>query len=754
MKKKFRFQWGAFLLVVFFVGFFFILFFRVTFIQMTGYAKGQELTEMAKEKYAREFILQGERGEIVDRNEQLIATDTLSYRLVAVVKPDKSSEKSGINYHVVDASKTARVLAKFIDLPEEKIRDIIQKGIDEVAAGKSRYQVEFGKAGREIGIEDAEKLAEAVEKEGLTGVSLIEEKKRFYPNGIFASHLIGYATKELNEEENKYETMGKMGIEKVYNDVLRGQPGSINYQSDRWGFVLAGTNRIIEPAKKGAQIKLTLDNTLQNFTEDAMNEMMLQYKPKKALAVIANAKTGEILAMSQRPTFDPETREGLTDSWLNEAIENTIEPGSTMKMFTLAAAIEEGKWRPNDYFKSGSYKVYDKTIRDVNKHGWGTISFLEGFQRSSNVSMAYLLERIGDRRFIEYLEDFGFGKPVGISLPNEAPGILLDRYPAERVTTAYGQGSTVTPLQMIQAATAIANDGKMMQPYIIDTITDPSTGEVITQNEPHQVGTPISAETAKEVRDVLASTVTAPHGTGQSYALPTYDVGGKTGTAEIPHPDRPGYMSGGSNYLFSFLGMAPIDDPELVMFVSVQQPVTKPGEYGSVPVAKVFTNVMESALKSLNVAPNEVAPIEVKANGNYVGKTSDHAMEQIRESGFTPILIGEGGKITEQYPSEGTKLPPNTFVILKTEGDSMLPNFEGWSKKMVLSYKALSNLDIRMAGEGYVTEQNLGEGTLVTKEEPIIIQLKRPEQHYEVFEQLEEIEEQEEIEEDAQQEDE
>ena len=182
------------------------------------------------------------------------------------------------------------------------------------------------------------------------------------------------------------------------------------------------------------------------------------------------------------------TREGLTSNWLNESIENTIEPGSTMKIFTLAAAIEEKKWDPNAYFKSGQYTLYDRTIRDVNRQGWGTISFLEGFQRSSNVSMAYLLERLGDKTFMKYMEDFGFGRKTGIDLPNEASGILLDKYPAERLTTSYGQGSTVTPMQMIQAMTAIANDGVMMQPYVINEITNPNTGEIVKNKEPEEKG--------------------------------------------------------------------------------------------------------------------------------------------------------------------------------------------------------------------------------------------------------------------------
>ena len=706
-----------------FGGLFFLLFGRLLFIQATGQAEGKVMAALAEAKYARESVLKADRGTIVDRNGELIAADTLSYRLIAVLD-EKASKGSKTPRHVKDYEKTAEVLADFIPLEKE---DILSRLVEYSENGK--YQVEFGKAGRDISHTTYLAIKEELEKENLSGLLFIEDQKRFYPNGIFASYLIGFAMKEEDDDGN-ISTVGKMGLEKTYDEELTGTDGKVNFQSDYWGFMLPKSEKAVVPAQDGHDIQLTIDKTIQNFVEDAMNRVDKEYSPKKSLVIVANPKTGEILAMSQRPAFHPSTREGLTENWLNEALETTIEPGSTLKMFTLAAAIEEKKWDPNAYFKSGQYTIFDKTIRDVNKTGWGTITYLEGFQRSSNVSMAYLLERIGDRTFIDYMRKFGFGEKTGIDLPNETPGIILDTYPAERLTTSYGQGSTVTPIQMVQAATAIANDGVMMKPYVINKITNPNTGEVVKDKKPEEHDSPISASTAKEVREVLATTVTGEKGTAKKFALDGYTVGGKTGTAEIPKSGGSGYLSGNANYLYSFLGMAPAEDPQLITYVLVQQPKLPAGKAGSDPVAELFTSITESSLKYLNIGPSDEEAVEATVIRDYTGKESAEAIVQLEQDGFRPVVIGEGGKISVQYPQNGTKPAENAVILLKTEGETALPDFTGWSKKMVLSFKMLSGLDIRINGEGFVTEQSLSQGTVIGPDDPVVIQLQSPAEIY------------------------
>ncbi|MDN4607555.1 penicillin-binding protein [Sporosarcina highlanderae] len=707
---------------VFFGGLFFLLFGRLLSIQITGQAEGRQMAVMAEAKYAREAILRADRGKIIDRNGELIASDTLSYRLIAVLN-EKATEKGAKKpRHVVDFEKAADLLSRYIPMEKNKMIEIRNSAVKN---NPNVYQMEFGKAGRDISHETMLAIKEAAEEEGITGLQFIEDKKRFYPNGDFASYLIGFAMRE-EDENKKVSTVGKMGLEQTYNKELTGINGKVDFKTDRWGFILPKTEKQIVAAQDGMTIQLTIDKTIQNFVEDAMNQVNEEYSPEKMLVIVTNPKTGEIYAMSQRPSFHPSTRVGLTENWLNDAIQNTIEPGSTMKIFTLAAAIEERKWDPFAEFQSGQYTIFDKTIRDVNRTGWGRISFLEGFQRSSNVSMAYLLERMGDRTFIEYLKEFGFGEKTGIDLPREASGIILDINPSERLTTSYGQGSTVTPIQMIQAATAIANDGKMMKPYVIDKIINPNTDEIVEEHKSEERKSPISAETAKQVREVLASTVTSEKGTGRKFALSGYPVGGKTGTAEIPRKDGPGYLSGDGNYLYSFLGMAPIEDPQLLTYVIVQQPKLELGQYGSDPVAKLFTSIMESSLKYMNIIPeNNESPSTVSIS-EFVGEDSSFAIEELRQQGFSPVLIGEGGKVLSQYPQEGTKMNKGSIVLLVTEGDTILPNFYGWSKKMALSFKMLSGLDIRLNGDGYVTEQSLSEGAVISKDDPVVLQLMTP----------------------------
>ena len=715
-----------------FGGLFFLLFGRMLFIQVTGEAEGKALASLAESKYARESVLAADRGTIVDRNGDLIASDTLSYKLVAVLDEDLSDAKKV--RHVDDPQKAAEILAEYIPLEKEEILERLTRSEEQVKEG-SKKQVEFGKAGRDLN----HAAVLEIEAKKLPGIVFIEDKKRFYPNGVFASHLIGFASRE-EADDHTVSTVGKMGLEATYNKELTGKEGKIDYKSDKWGFVLPKTEKLIVPAEDGYEIKLTIDKTIQNFMEDAMKEIEKEYSPKKMLAVVADPKTGAIIAMSQRPSFDPSSLGGLTTNWLNEALENTIEPGSTMKIFTLAAAIEEKKWDPNAYYKSGEYTLYDRTIRDHNRRGWGTISFLEGFQRSSNVSIAYLRERMGDEALLEHIRKFGFGSKTGIDLPNEATGVILDENPIERLTTAYGQGSTVTPVQMIQAATAIANDGVMMKPYVIDKITNPNTNETVQDVEPVEKGSPISKETASEVMEVLASTVTSEFGTGKKFALDGYTLAGKTGTAEIPRPNG-GYYAGTGNYLYSFIGMAPVEDPELLTYIFVQQPKLKAGETGSDPVAKMFKSIMESSLKYLNIVPNGEEAVEAKVLENFTKKDSATAQKELVELGYNPVIIGGGGEVSAHFPEEGAKLSKGSVVLLKTEGQTSLPDFTGWSKKTILSFKMLSGLDIRINGGGYVTSQSLSKGTVPSIDEPIVIHLQPPSEINKKKDELEEGEE-------------
>jgi len=718
IKKQPNMNAGAAVLFVIFSLLFFILIFRFVTIQVTGEVHGQALAARAQQKYTNEKVIEATRGTIFDRKGEVVAEDTTAYTLVAILNDSVTTNKKKPK-HVTDPAKTAAVLAKYIDMSESEIYKRLTK--------EKAWQVEFGKAGRDI----SHQTKRDIEEEKLPGITFLRDSKRFYPNGVFSSHLVGFVEKEETKDK-KTVTAGQLGIEKTLNDELTGKNGSLSFESDLWGFLLPDGEKKVTPAKDGSNIFLTIDKKIQTFVEDAVDRVDEEYKPKKIIAVVADPKTGDILAMAQRPSFHPTTREGLDNSWHNEVVETPIEPGSTMKIFTLAAAVEENKWNPNEPYKSGSYKVTEdsRAIRDHNGSGWGTISYLEGIQRSSNVAVAKLVnEKIGTEKFREYLTDFGFDQPTGIDLPNETSGTIVYKWPIEKITTSYGQGTTITPIQLIQAATSVANDGKMMKPRVIDKIVDPNTGDVIKQEEPKSVGQPISAETAKAVRDVLGTVVTGEHGTGKSYAIDGYEVAGKTGTANITANGS--YLDGASDYLFSFLGMAPKDDPKLIVYVAVQQPEIDHYYKGSIPTSMIFKSVMKSSLQYLNIKPASVEKADSSPVPDVTGMSAAEAKSLLESKGFETVVIGDGNQVEEQLPKADIMALEGEKVFIRSSGVMTYPDMTDWSLRDVMKLAQIAEIKLNKAGSGYVTKQSLKPGVPINEGENLIVELETPLQQFE-----------------------
>lgn len=411
-----------------------------------------------------------------------------------------------------------------------------------------------------------------------------------------------------------------------------------------------------------------------------------------------------------------------------------------MKIFTLAAAINEGVYNGNERYRSGYYKVGQNIIRDHNKVGWGTITFNEGVQRSSNVAFSILVkEKLGEDRFLQYLHRFHFDRKTGIDLPGEAVGQIHYKYPIERITTGFGQGTSVTPIQQIQAATAIANGGKMMKPYVIDRIVDPDTKKVIVKNEPEVVEQPITKETAQKVLDILETVVTSEKGTGRPYQIEGYRVAGKTGTAQIPSPNG-GYLTGYQNYIFSFLGMAPKEDPRLIMYVAVQQPKLSYTETGSAPVSHIFTSVMKNSLQYLHIQPSsEQKTPKTKTEGikigSYAGRSTEEAVKELKEKGLVPVVIGDGQQIEDHIPISGDTAIAGERVMLKTNGKTVMPDVRGWSLRDVMKVAELLELRPSTKGNGYVVSQNIRPGASVKKGDYLIVELEEPRKWQERMEQ-------------------
>nr|WP_051316946.1 penicillin-binding transpeptidase domain-containing protein [Ectobacillus panaciterrae] len=679
---------------------FFLLLARFLYIQVTGQVHGQSLEKWAEAKHNKKGVLEAMRGTIYDQHGEVLAQDTSAYKIAAVLKGDG---------HVKDKDLTAEKLASVLSLSKEEIL---------ARLNKPASQVEFGSEGSNLTKEQKDKI----ESMKLPGIIFTDGKTRIYPNGDFASYILGYA------KPNDQDVLeGNFGIEKTLDKYLHAENGSIAYKGDARG--LATGNEKIVPPKNGKDVYLTIDQHIQSFLEDAMNTAAKQYEPSMLLGVVADPKTGKILAMSSRPSFDPNKRD--ISYFLNDPIAYAYEPGSTMKIFTLAAAVNEGVYNGQAYYQSGKYAVGNTEIKDHNGGaGWGSITFDEGVQRSSNVAFAILAQKqLGFDRYRQYLHKFHLDEKTGIDLPGESKNTILFDKEIQKATTAFGQGSTVTPIQQIQAATAIANDGKMMKPYVIDRIVDADTKKVVQQTSPEEVGKPISKASAQKVRQLLETVITSPKGTGTAYKIDGYSVAGKTGTAQIPGPDGK-YMTGKENYIFSFLGMAPVSDPQLVVYVAIKQPKLTDTEYGATPLADIFKSVTKNSLQYLKIKPSEVknpkklAEQENAKVPNVSGQTMAAAKAALEKAGLTPVLLG-GGSVIAQMPQSGDSVLKGDRILL-TGTDNKMPNIIGWSMRDAMNLAHTMDLQLKPSGQGYVTEQSIQEGTAVKKGDVLEVKLAPP----------------------------
>lgn len=694
-----------FIIFVFF--FVWILIANIGQMMLIGTVRGQNLSELADKKYKIDTSLQPNRGKIYDRNGNILADNIESYKLVAVVS-DKATEDKDNPRHVVDIDKTARELAKYVKLDESKIKEALQK--------QGVYQVEFGTAGKDISVEDKKKIEDLK----LPGISFIATTKRYYPNGSMLGNFLGFAQ---NSPDSDLIT-GRLGVEKTFDYYLRGKEGHITYAKDAWGKVVSNIPKVEINPVDGADIYLTIDKNIQGYIDNTLKDIQEKYEPESAFAIVVSAKTGEILGMGQTPAFNPNTQENLESAWSNIFYNSAYEPGSTFKTFTLSIIMENNLYDPMKYYRSGSYKVEDTVIYDWNKVGWGTITERHGFQQSSNTLMLTLLQDLGTEKLKNGLEKFGFGKTTGALYNNEASGDLVFNNKVSASTTVFGQGSTVTAMQMVQAETAILNDGNMLAPYFLQRIHDKTINKDVNSGQRTIVGNPISKVTADKMKEELYGVVNGRFAQGgKRYALDNYTVSGKTGTAEVVDPKSGKYYSSQYKVLHSFIGYAPSENPEVIVYTGMKLPNKNLADSFAKASSEIFKPVMENTLNYLNVKKNDSSD-EVSTNtmDNYIGSSSTSAIEKLSKQTKNVILIGTGKTVINQFPSQNNifKKDDKVFLLLSDE-NIQLPNFVGWSKAEVLSYKQLSGLDIEIEGNGYVKSQSIPAGRSVKKGESIKI---------------------------------
>lgn len=612
-----------------------ILIFSIIDVRL-GYVqffKGDWLTGLAKDSWSRNIPFQPERGKILDRNGVELAANQSAPTIFVVPR------------QITEPKETAEKLAATLNISVEAAYKYVTQKANMVLIKEAR-KLSYDKA-------------KEVRDMNLKGVYLGEDSKRYYPYGSYLSHVLGFAG---------IDNQGLMGLELSYDEELSGEKGYVKFFSDAKGKRMPDMADDFEKPDNGLDLKLTIDTKVQTIVERELDIAQETYDPDGIIAIAMNPKSGEILAMSSRPTFDPANFKNVPQEVYNRnlPIWSTYEPGSTFKIITLAAALEEKKvdLHKDTFHDPGHVEVAGSTLHCWKRGGHGTQTFLEVVQNSCNPGFVELGERLGKEKLFKYIDDFGFGQKTGIDLQGEGKGLLfnLDRVgPVEQATTAFGQGVAVTPIQQVAAVAAAVNGGTLYQPFIAKELVDPKTGEVVMRKTPEAKRKVISEDTSKQIREALESVVAL--GTGGKAFVEGYRVGGKTGTAQKAKDGK--YLE--NNHIVSFMGVAPMDDPEIVVYVAVDNPKGTV-QFGGVVAAPIAGSIIGDSLEAMGV-PKRKDQIEKKMTWldvpliktpELVGLSKSELQEQLVNLKLE--VSGEGDHVVSQSPDPGVKIKEGSTV--------------------------------------------------------------------------------------------
>ncbi|MDQ0416381.1 stage V sporulation protein D (sporulation-specific penicillin-binding protein) [Croceifilum oryzae] len=605
---------------------------RLSYVQL---AQGEWWAQKAEELGSRDADFLAKRGMILDRDGKKIAYNISTPSVLLF--PAMIKDKAG----------TAKKLAEVLAGDEKKILEFVSKKESKVWL-------------KDIGQKIPESKAKILQEMQLPGVLITEDSKRYYPYGTMAAHMLGFTGGD---------NQGLAGLELIYDKQLSGQKGYISFASNAKGERMPDSKEEFISPKPGKDLRLTLDLDVQSIIERELDQAMAQYKPESVLAIAMDPNNGEILGMSSKPSFRPDEYQ-TTDPLIynrNLPIWKTYEPGSTFKIITLAAALEEKKVNLTESFHDPGYvMVSGARLRCWKKGGHGHESFLEVVENSCNPGFVELGNRLGKTKLLDYVNRFGFGKKTGIDLNGEAKGILFkpERMgPVEQATTAFGQGVSVTPIQQVRAVSAAVNGGKMVVPHVMKEWTDPESGKVLESYQPKVESTVISEATSKIVRESLESVVAK--GTGRKAFVDGYRVGGKTGTAQKVGPNG-GYLP--NNHIVSFIGFAPADDPKIVVYVAVDNP--QGIQFGGVVAAPIVGNIIGDSLRHMEVPKrkNQIPPEDTPLTTPIV-ETPDlmgQELDKIRNSLFDFPLkpVGKGNVVIDQIPAPGERVKKGSSIQL------------------------------------------------------------------------------------------
>lgn len=619
------------LLIVLFI--FAIIIAKVFYIEVIDYKK---LNSLASGLWSRNLPIEADRGNIYTVDGEAIASNLTTTSLVFI--PNQIKNKDLV----------AEKISEILDVPKSKIEEHLYK--------KSMME-RVHPEGRRLSYE----IADKIENLHFDGVYLLKESKRYYPHNEMLSHVLGYVG---------IDNQGLSGLELEYDDILTGEYGSIQYFSDAKGNNLERNSVYVEP-EDGLDIYLTVDYGIQSSIERELDNVVLRYNPDGAWAIAMDPNTGEILGMSSRPNFNPNSYKDYDTETINRnmAIWASYEPGSTFKILTLSAAVNEGKvdLLKDTFYDGGSVNVDGARIKCWKHGGHGSQTFLEVVQNSCNPGFVELGNRLGKETLFDYINKFGYGKKTGIDLNGEATGILfsLDKVgPVELATTAFGQGVSVTALQQVVAVSAAINGGTLYKPYIVKRVAYHENGQIIKEVKPTIVRDNIvTKDTSEKVRMTLESVVSL--GTGRNAYIDGYRVGGKTGTAQKVNNGI--YMQG--NYIVSFIGFLPANDPKIVVYLAIDNPkgVT---QYGGTVSAPIVKNIMEDAITSLNIEKQD-GGTEKKYQWydkkyytvpNVVGKSKKEATSMLKN--FSVEYSGSGDVVVNQSPDSDSRIAEGEKVRL------------------------------------------------------------------------------------------
>ena len=722
---------------------FFIFLINFAVIIGTDSKFGKNLSELSHQVHQKTEIVPAKRGTIYDRNGAVIAEDATTYNVYAIIDKTYKSAKGEVLYvEESQYNQVADVFNRYLGMEKDYVvQQLSQKKLN---------QVSFGAAGNDISYSNMDAIRSELEAANIKGVDFTTSPNRSYKNGTFASQFIGQAQLIEDKEGNK-TLQGTTGIEKSLDRILGGQDGVVTYEKDRNGNIVPGSDKVAVKTEDGKDVYTTLSAELQTYLETRMDVFQEKVKGKYVSATLISAKTGEILATTQRPTYNADTKEGLDiknlRTWNTILYQDQYEPGSTMKVMTLAAAIDHGTFPAyNEVYYNNELQVKDAIIKDweinMGLSEGRYMNIAQGFAYSSNIGMTKLEQKMGNNVWMNYLTLFKFGLPTRFGMGDESFGGLPGDNYVTQAMSSFGQGISVTQTQMLRAFSAVANDGEMLEPKFISAIYD-GKHESARKSQREIVGNPVSASAAQQTRNYMITVGTDPQfGTLYSSDGPIIQVAGqnvavKSGTAQIATAN--GYLEGENDNIYSIVVMTPAEDPDFIMYVTVQQPevsfspkswqelvnpvledaVALKDELNLVTETKALDGVTKEATYKMPSAESLSKELKLKQTISPGGFA-----DELRRNLIQPVVLGTGKNIKKMSVSAGTKLKANEQVLLLTDDLDSVPDMYGWTKENVDKFAEWTGIEITYKGEGSrVSKQNVKVETALKKTKKITITL-------------------------------